>query len=374
MVNALSIDVEDYFQVQAFANVIPYQEWENYESRAKRNTRRILDLLSNSINPSDSSNPTNPINSINPSNPNPVRATFFVLGWIAEHCPGLVREIRAQGHEIACHGYAHQLIYGQSLKTFREDIKKAKAILEDITGDAVIGYRAPSYSITGDSLWAFEVLMEEGFRYDSSVFPIRHDFYGLPQAPRFPFTVSLNGNGTPVFSPLEMMNREPKNLNTSSNPCNPSNCSNSNNFNSTNSINQNNQIDQTNPNNPSNSINSKNIETQSSDLGPRSLIEFPISTLRLGTMNLPLAGGGYFRLFPYVMTAKGLKKINDQEKKPFVFYLHPWELDPQQPRINGAPAKSRFRHYLNLNKTESRLQNLLRDFNFAPVREVLGMT
>jgi polysaccharide deacetylase family protein (PEP-CTERM system associated) len=371
MLNALTIDVEDYFQVQAFANVIPYEDWKNYESRVERNTHRILDLLSNSINPN---NPTNSTNLSNSSNPNPIRATFFILGWIAERCPGLVREIRAQGHEIACHGYAHQLIYGQSPETFREDIKKAKAIIEDITGEAVIGYRAPSYSITGDSLWAFEVLMEEGFRYDSSVFPIRHDFYGLPQAPRFPFTVFLNGKGTPVFSPLETMNIEPRNLNASSSPSNagnPENFTPTNPRNQTNQtnqkdqinqINQTNQTDKTDPTNPINPINP-----------PRSLIEVPLSTVRLGTMNLPLAGGGYFRLFPYAMTAKGLKRINDQEQKPFVFYLHPWELDPQQPRISGATAKSRFRHYLNLNKTESRFRNLLRDFNFAPVREVLGM-
>jgi polysaccharide deacetylase family protein (PEP-CTERM system associated) len=342
--NALTIDVEDYFQVQAFAGNIRHEDWGNYESRVEGNTRRILDLLTDasSLVSSDPSNPKNPINlehrTLNPEPASGVKATFFILGWIAERYPKLIKEIHSKGHEIACHGYAHRLIYEQSPEEFREDIRKAKAILEDITGGPVIGYRAPSYSITGDSLWAFEVLMEEGFQYDSSIFPIRHDFYGMPDAPRFPFLVSLNGNGSSVFKPVDssLLNG------TTHNPSNPSN-----------------------PSNPTTPINPVNP--------PRSLIEFPISTVRLGNLNLPLSGGGYFRLLPYPIIQKGLKRINQNENRPFIFYLHPWELDPDQPRVAGAGAKSRFRHYLNLDKTETRFKRLLKEFSFSSIIGVLGL-
>ncbi len=315
ILNALTIDVEDYFQVHAFSHIIRYEDWGSFESRVERNTRRILDLLAvpSNIEPRTLN--------VEPSFPNSFRrtpnstiltppsqlvtrhsslvtstkATFFCLGWIAERYVHLIKEIQAQGHEIACHGYAHQLVYRQSPEEFRNDIYKAKAILEDITGKEVIGYRAPSYSITNKSLWAFEVLAEEGFKYDSSIFPIRHDFYGIPDAPRFPFSVSLNGKGSPKFKPLlSALNVERRTLNN--------------------------------------------------------ILEFPLSTFPIGKFTLPLSGGGYFRLFPYTMIKKGLKRINERENRPFIFYLHPWELDFDQPRIRGAGLRSRLRHYVNLDK------------------------
>jgi len=242
-----------------------------------------------------------------------VKATFFVLGWIAERYPQLIKNIHQEGHEIASHGYCHQLISSQTREEFREDTRKTKRILEDITGVDVIGYRAPAYSITQKSFWTFEVLIKEGFKYDSSILPIRSYHYGIPDTPRFPFVI--NGN----------------------------------------------------PTNPMNSVNSIN----SSD---GFIIEFPISTVRLFANNLPIAGGGYFRLFPYQFTKWGLKKINQEENKPFIFYLHPWEFDPDQPRIKKASTLSKFRHYVNLEKTEPKLKRLLKDFNFSTVREVLGLT
>jgi polysaccharide deacetylase family protein (PEP-CTERM system associated) len=188
MFNILTIDLEDYFQVHAFSDVIKYDDWSNYECRIERNTERLLDVLSSSLRTPHSALRI------------PIKATFFVLGWIAERYPDLVRRIQKEGHEIACHGYAHKLIYTQSKEEFRQDIKKTKAILEDITGSEVVGYRAPSYSITSKSQWAFEILIEEGFKYDSSIFPIRHDLYGMPNAPRFPFAICLHENNNFDFS------------------------------------------------------------------------------------------------------------------------------------------------------------------------------
>jgi len=206
---------------------------------------------------------------------------------------------------------------------FRGDIRKSRKILEDIIGEEVIGYRAPSYSITNKSRWAFEVLVEEGFKYDSSIFPIRHDFYGMPDAPRFPFVVSLNGNNKFEFS---ILNFE---LNTAA------------------------------PNNRSTAA-------------PNSIVEFPISTVKVLGTNFPISGGGYFRLFPYPIIRKGLKRINEVEKESFMFYIHPWEIDPNQPRINGLSSRSKFRHYVNLNKTEFKFKKLLSDFEFSSIRELLG--
>jgi len=323
MLNALTIDLEDYFQVQAFSHIVRFEDWDKYEARVERNTYRILEIFAD---PSKLRTPNSEPSSsnfehrtLNVEHKTPVKATFFCLGWIAERYPHLIREIQAHGHEIACHGYAHRLIYQQSKEEFKEDIHKAKILLEEITGQAVIGYRAPSYSITSTSTWAFEVLMEEGFQYDSSIFPIRHDFYGMPDAPRFPFSVSLNGSGTPEF----------------------------------------------------NKLNSEYQTSNSEPRTPKVIIEFPLTTSPFGRFNLPISGGGYFRLFPYSFVRKGLARINQVEGQPFIFYLHPWEIDPDQPRIQGAGVKSRFRHYLNLNKTESRLQSLLTDFNFNSLREVL---
>jgi len=317
MTNALTIDIEDYFQVQAFSHVVRYEDWDKYESRVERNTHRLLEILSGQGRTLYGEHRT--------VNPGKVTATFFCLGWIAERYPGLIKEIQAQGHEIACHGYAHRLIYQQTREEFKEDLHRAKAILEEIIGRKVIGYRAPSYSITNQSLWAFEVLVEEGFKYDSSIFPIRHDFYGMPEAPRFPFLVSLNGTGTPEFKQLSFCN-----------------------------------IDQKTP----------NFELRTSNY----IIEFPLTTSPFGRFNLPIAGGGYFRLFPYFLVSQRLKRINQVESQPFVFYLHPWEVDPDQPKFKKAGLKSRFRHYHNLTQTEGRLKRLLKDFNFSPLKDLLPIS
>ena len=420
IVNALTIDLEDYFQVHAFSNVIRFEDWDKHESRIERNTFRLLDILheckpnflsnvpnslpltsnlkpqgfgflppTSDLSPHDSKflPPTSnlkpqgfgflpPTSDLKPQSS--IRATFFILGWVAERYPHLIRTIKDQGHEIACHGYAHKLIYTQSKDEFRGDIRKAKAILEDITGDKVIGYRAPSYSITQKSKWALEILMEEGFKYDSSIFPIHHDFYGFPQAPRFPFLISMNGNNNFEFSLLNLnlevtpqsAFRNPQcstqslvlspshsvlsphdsvlNSQSSVNPSNPMNASNS-----------------INPSNSSNSSNSSNPATSSK------FIEFPISTLRICGQNLPLSGGGYFRLFPYSLIKRGLRRINEEEEQPFIFYIHPWELDPDQPRLNSVSLKSRFRHYINLDKTESRFKKFLLDFRFSSIKDLL---
>lgn len=274
MLNALTIDVEDYYQVSAFESVVPFKDWGCYESRVERNTHRLLDLL-------DACD---------------ITATFFVLGWVAERHPTLVGAIHARGHEVASHGYAHQRIYTQTPERFREETRRSKRLLEDIIGQPVLGYRAASYSITAQSFWALDILQEEAFAYDSSVFPIRHDLYGIPDYPRFCHALDGYGNG--------------------------------------------------------------------------GLVEFPLSTLRLGGVNVPVAGGGYFRLFPYTFTRWSITYLNDKERQPAVIYLHPWEVDPSQPRIQ-ASRLSMFRHYLNLDKTAARLQYCLRDFAFGTMTEVL---
>jgi polysaccharide deacetylase family protein (PEP-CTERM system associated) len=338
MFNILTIDLEDYFQVYAFSDVIKFDDWGTYECRIQRNTDRLLNILSSSFRTPHSALRI------------PVKATFFVLGWIAERYPSLIRRIQKEGHEIACHGYAHKLIYTQSREEFRQDIKKSKAILEGITGSEVMGFRAPNYSITNKSQWAFEVLAEEGFKYDSSIFPIRHDFYGMPDAPRFPFLISLNGASNVEFS---MLNVE---LNT---------------FRNSKLITQNSQLlTQNSAFKPQSSVlevNSK-LNTQNSKF----IVEVPLSTVKLFGQNVPISGGGYFRLFPYSIIRKGLKSINEKENKPFIFYLHPWELDFEQPRIKEVSLRSRFRHYVNLNKTEFKFKRLLSDFQFSSIKEILG--
>jgi len=267
--NYLTIDVEDYFHVSAFENNIKFEEWGNYESRVVNNTRKILEMLFKA---------------------GEIKATFFILGWVAEKHPQIVKEIDTNGHEVACHGYRHRLIYNMTQDEFRSDLKKAKDILENITGGKVVGYRAPSFSITKRSIWAFAILEDLGFEYDSSVFPINHDNYGITDAPRFKYK-----------------------------------------------------------------------------LPGKNLVEFPISTSKILGLKAPVSGGGYFRLFPYWFTKVNLRKINNNENKPFIFYLHPWEIDPKQPRINGATALSKFRHYNNLSKTAKRLQRLLSDFKFGSI-------
>jgi polysaccharide deacetylase family protein (PEP-CTERM system associated) len=286
MKNFLSIDVEDYFQVSAFEKVSPPDTWGRRELRVERNTEKVLDLLGEAS----------------------VKGTFFILGWVAERCPALVKRIAAEGHEVASHGYGHQRVPNQTRIEFREDVRHSKAILEELTGREVIGYRAPSYSISKETFWAFDELHEAGYRYDSSIFPIRHDFYGMPEWPRFAGYAVKSQEGS-WEATAEVKGKA------------------------------------------------------------AALYEVPITTLRLAGKNLPVAGGGYFRLFPYAFTRWGLDRINRRENKPFVFYLHPWELDPDQPRMHGVSAKSKFRHYLNLNKTGERFRQLLRDFDFSPVAE-----
>ena len=300
--NYLTIDVEDYFQVSAFENIVTKDDWDTYPSRVVQNTEKILSLLEE----------------------NNVKATFFVLGWTAQKYPDLVKKISDQGHEIACHSYYHQLVYDLTPEEFREDTRQAKDILEQLTGKKILGYRAPSYSITKKSLWALEILHELGFLYDSSVFPIYHDRYGIPEAPRFPFLWDLNGDSPRI--------NQPPNLQT-------------------------NEL-----------INQHLIQSADQPVNKSSpLLELPISTSLIFGIKIPVSGGGYFRLFPYWFTKLTLRKINKQEKKPFVFYFHPWEIDPQQPHIDRAGVKSRFRHYLNIDKTKNRLEHLLQDFNFGPI-------
>ena len=265
--NYLTIDVEDYFQVAAFEDIVNPGDWDLMEQRVVRNTRQLLDTLKS----------------------RGVLATFFVVGWIADRFPQLVAEIGEHGHEIGCHSYWHRKIFTLDRTEFHADTLRVKSILEGITGKPVLGYRAPSYSITEKSLWALDTLKELGFTYDSSIFPVHHDNYGIPGAPRFAFT------------------------------------------------------------------------------HPNGLLEYPISTALFLGCNIPVSGGGYFRLFPYWFTRLALRTINNKEKKPFVFYLHPWEIDPEQPRMEHAGKISRFRHYNNLQKTADRLQRLLDDFLFQPL-------
>lgn len=272
--NALTIDVEDYYHVAGFESVIRFEDWDRYESRVERNTERILDLLDGHRS----------------------KATFFILGWVAERFPKLVRDISDRGHEVASHGYAHQRIHAQSPELFREETKRAKAILEDTIGHPVQGYRAASYSIVTKTLWALAILKEEGFVYDSSIFPVYHDRYGIPGYHRF----------------CHVLEREP-------------------------------------------------------GIG---LIEFPLSTLRVAGLNVPIAGGGYFRLFPYRFIRWGIRHLNNKENQPGVIYLHPWEIDPEQPRVHANPV-SRFRQYLNLKRMEGKFSRLLTDFRFGTIMDVL---
>jgi polysaccharide deacetylase family protein (PEP-CTERM system associated) len=366
MLNALTIDVEDYFQVHAFSDVIKFEDWGNYECRIERNIDRLLEVL-NSVR-----SPQNLVaHSLNNSLTQRVKATFFVLGWIAERYPDLVQRIQKEGHEIACHGYSHKLVYTQSEDEFRQDIRKAKAILEDITGSEVVGYRAPSYSITNKSRWAFDVLVEEGFKYDSSIFPIHHDFYGIPNAPRFPFAVSLNGNENCEFSMLncELGTAAPQHGSTAafSNSLtqSPDNLA----FKPQSSVLMTSHVSD--PQGGSTAAPLEGVTPNSALSTQHYLLEFPVSTVRLLGQNLPISGGGYFRLFPYSVIRRSLKGINQREKKAFLFYIHPWEIDTDQPRIGGLSFRSKFRHYVNLDKTEDRFRKLLGDFQFSTIHQIL---
>ena len=272
--NAMTIDVEDYFQVSAFEGLAPRHRWENFESRVEANTMRLLDIFDESR----------------------VKSTFFVLGWVADRFPGLVQEIARRGHELASHGYLHRLVYDNTREAFREDIRRSKDVIESAGGCPVVGYRAPSYSITPRSLWAFDILIEEGYRYDASVFPIHHDRYGIPPSPREPYVIRRKAGA---------------------------------------------------------------------------LIEAPGSAVRVGPLNLPVGGGGYFRLLPYGWTRWGLRRINEQDRRGAIFYLHPWEIDPEQPRL-PVGLLTRLRHYRNLGETESRLRQLLSDFRWVPLQTMLS--
>ena len=260
-VNAMTVDVEDYFQVSAFEDVIPRADWERLPHRVERNTRAVLELFDD----------------------HRVSGTFFVLGWVAQRYPMLIRELVSQGHELASHGYEHVRVTEQSRAAFCQDIRRTKSLLEDIGGVEVKGYRAASYSIGRSNLWALDELEAAGYRYSSSIYPIHHDLYGMPEAPRFAFSY-------------------------------------------------------------------------------RELLEVPISTVAVGERRFPCGGGGFFRLYPYALSRWALNRVNAKEGRSCIFYFHPWEIDPQQPRQQNIAFKTRFRHYLNLTRMESRLRRLLNDF------------
>ena len=276
IVNALTVDVEEYYHALVFREGAPDAVSGSLESRVEVSTGRVLALMA----------------------AREVKATFFILGQVASDHPSIVQKIAGEGHEIACHGYAHEPVSRQTPGEFRADIRRAKAVLEDIVGEPVVGYRAPNFSIGPAQAWAYDVLLEEGFRYDSSVYPILHDSYGDRTAPRFPYEVRRNGEGL--------------------------------------------------------------------------LIQVPIGTARVLGMNLPLGGGGYFRLLPSALFRSGIRRVNTQERQPVVFYFHPWELDPDQPRP-AMPWRHRFRHYVGMGREEVKLSGLLRDVRFSTVRSVFGL-
>jgi polysaccharide deacetylase family protein (PEP-CTERM system associated) len=290
IVNALTVDVEDYFQVSAFEGTVSRAEWPALRRRVADNTSRLLDLFA----------------------AHGVRATFFVLGWVAEREPALLHRISAEGHEVASHGYWHRLVYEQTPAEFREDVRVSKAVIEGIVGRPVFGYRAPSFSVTERSLWALDILSEEGFTYDASIFPIRHDRYGIPSSPRHPHVRPCQCVGVGVDG------RCPTGRH-------------------------------------------------------RGLVEVPGSTLRLAGANLPVTGGGYFRLLPYAWSRWGIERLNQREACPAVFYIHPWEIDPEQPRMS-ARFTVRLRHYGNLTRTARKLQRLLADFRFSTMWDVVANT
>ncbi|MFQ5773763.1 MAG: XrtA system polysaccharide deacetylase [Kiloniellaceae bacterium] len=262
--NAMTVDVEDYFQVSAFADKVAHSEWDLYPNRVERNVEAVLQIFAD----------------------HGVRATFFTLGWIAKRHPALVGRIVAGGHELASHGFQHVRVHEQTPEEFRGDIRQTKRVLEDISGSSVKGYRAASFSIGERTPWAFEILGEEGYAYSSSIYPIRHDLYGMPEAPRF------------AFQPA----------------------------------------------------------------GAAGLLEIPISTISVFGRNFPCGGGGYFRLLPYKVSRWAMRRVNRHDRQPCIFYFHPWEIDPEQPRFQGISPKTRFRHYTNLRRMEERLHAVLSDF------------
>ena len=271
MKNAFTIDVEDYFQVSAFAPQIARDDWDKFECRVERNVDRVLSMLDDAD----------------------VNATFFTLGWIAERYPSMVRRIVSGGHELASHGYRHERASELDPQSFSEDIRRAKSILEDIGSIPVIGYRAPSFSITKENAtWAFAALSAEGYRYSSSVYPVRHDHYGIPDAPRFSY------------------------------------------------------------------------------LAHEGLLEVPPTTVSWMHRNRPASGGGYFRLMPYSLSRRLISRVNNLDGQAAVFYFHPWEIDTEQPRVPGIGMKTRFRHYVNIPRMESRLRTLLSDFKWGRMDKI----
>ncbi|MCV2886048.1 DUF3473 domain-containing protein [Aestuariibacter sp. AA17] len=269
----MTVDVEDFFHVSAFESIIKPEQWSDYQPRVDANTRRLMDLFAKYD----------------------IKSTFFVLGWVAEKYPELIKEIHRQGHEVASHGYAHRRAAEQTPDEFKADVERSKNHLEDLLGVNISGYRAPSFSIGYRSEWAFEILAELGFAYSSSTYPVKHDLYGTPDWPRFAYKRKEN------------------------------------------------------------------------------IIEIPIPTLKLMGKQMPIGGGGYFRLYPYAMTKALVSKYLKQEKQPYSFYFHPWEIDDAQPRLTDAPLKSRFRHYVNLKYTEGKLERLLQDFNWSTMKDVYGV-
>ncbi|MCP5213291.1 MAG: DUF3473 domain-containing protein [Hahellaceae bacterium] len=268
--NAMTIDVEDYFHVAAFEKNIRREDWANMPLRVEQSTDTLLALL-------DEMN---------------VKATFFTLGWVADRAPDLVKRIAANGHEVASHGYMHGKATEQTREEFRQDVDRSKKLLEDLTGKAIIGYRAPSFSVNDTNKWVFDELKDLGFLYSSSTYPVKHDLYGVPHWPRFKYAMD---NG---------------------------------------------------------------------------LIEIPMTTLHIGSRNVPMSGGGYFRLYPYVVSRMLYRKFHRAENQPGIFYMHPWEIDPDQPRQKGASLKSNFRHYLNLKRVRGRLKRLMTDFEWGRMDEV----
>lgn len=269
--NAMSVDVEEYFQVSALETQISRKEWESYPGRIEQNMNRVFEMFGEAG----------------------AKATFFTLGWIARKYPELIRKMVSEGHEIASHGFHHERVSAQSPDQFRKDVSRTKKTLEDISGQEVLGYRAPSFSIDTNTLWAHDVLQEEGYCYSSSIYPIVHDHYGMALAPRVPFRFKKNG-----------------------------------------------------------------------------ILEIPLTTARIFDRNWPAAGGGYFRLLPLWYSSWALRRVNQRENIPAVFYFHPWEIDPDQPRVRGISAITRFRHYVNLSRFESRLEKLLKDFSWGRMDQV----
>lgn len=270
-INAMSVDVEDYFQVSAFEGHIKKNQWDSLEHRVEHNTHKFLDIFSEYN----------------------TKATFFTLGWVAERYPSIVHRIVNEGHELACHGYEHIRVTEQTPEQFRQDIIRTKKVLEDLGGVEVNGYRAASYSINSENLWAHNILIDVGFKYSSSIYPVKHDLYGIPDAPRF------------CYHPIENSN----------------------------------------------------------------FLEVPITTIKIANKNIPCGGGGFFRFYPYLFSKWAFHHIN-KDNQSAIFYCHPWEIDPEQPKQDGLSFKTQFRHYLNLNKTESRIRKLLTDFNWNTMEHV----